>query len=445
MKRLRELYQQAFQFVTVDIWDLKHTRVKSRDLWLIKLLKVIFISIRGFFIDKVSLRASALTYYTLIAVVPVVAMFIGIAKGFGLHQYLVDTLHSSFQEQEQVLDFLLGFADSMLNKASGGVVTGVSALFLLWAIISLLNNIEISFNHIWQVKRNRPWGRKITDYLSVMLIAPLFLIVSSSITVALHARVTAAFTDWGVYSYVAPLVKMGFKFLSYVLLWLLFTFVYVAMPNTKVKFMPALVAGIIAGTLFHLTQNFYIYSQVMMSKYNAIYGSFAALPLFLLWAQVSWLILLFGAELSFAAQNVQHYELGADTQNLSMRNRKQLALLVAHVVVKNFAQNRQPLSSSEIAQALGTPVRLVRETMYELTKCRITVETVTNDPKENAYVPATDIHLITVSYVLERLENLGTLALESDDGKTLTRFSDVLDQMAQCAGENGGQVKLMEV
>lgn len=444
MKRLLELYRQGIQFITVDIWNLKKTRISSRDLWLIKLLKIIFISIRGFFVDKVALRASALTYYTLIAVVPVVAMFIGIAKGFGLHQYLIDTLKSSFAEQEQVLDFLLKFADTTLSKAGGGVVAGVSALFLLWAILSLLNNIEISFNHIWQVKRNRPWSRKITDYLSVMLIAPLFLIVSSSITVALHARVISAFSDMGVYSYIAPLVKIGFKSLGYVLVWLLFTFVYAAMPYTKVKFFPALIAGVIAGTLFHFTQNFYIYSQVMMSKYSAIYGSFAAFPLFLLWAQISWLILLFGAELSFAAQNVEHYEFGVDSQNLSMRNRKLLALLVSHLVIKNFAQGKTPLTSAEIADALGTPVRLIREVVYELTECNIVREAVTLDPKVNAYMPAIDIHLITVAYVLDKLEILGSLELERSKGGAPERFASVLEQMSLCA-KQGGQIKIMEV
>jgi len=445
MTRLLELYRQAFQFVTVDIWNLRNTRVSARDMWLIKLLKIIFISFRGFFIDKVALRASALTYYTLIALVPVVAMFIGIAKGFGLHQHLIDTLQRSFAEQEQVLEFLLQFADSTLSKASGGWITGISALFLLWAILSLLSNIELSFNHIWQVKRNRSWSRKVTDYLSVILIAPLFLIISSSITVALHSRIIASLTDWGLYSYAAPLIKMGFKVLSYALLWLLFTFVYVALPYTKVKFGPALLAGIIAGTLFLLTQNFYIYSQVMMSKYSAIYGSFAAFPLFLLWAQISWLILLFGAELSFAAQNVERYEFGVDPQHLSMRNRKLLALLVSHLVIKNFAQGKEPLSSAEIASTLGTPVRLVREVLYGLTECNIVREALTNDPKVNAYMPSLDIHLITVEYVLNKLELHGSLNLEAGDGEVPKRFTEVLHQMSLCAKQGGGQIKLMEI
>jgi membrane protein len=445
MKRLFELYRQAFQFITVDIWNLRNTRIGARDLWLIKLLKIIFISFRGFFIDKVSLRASALTYYTLIALVPVVAMFIGIAKGFGLHQHLIETLKNNFAEQEQVLEFLLKFADSTLNKASGGWITGISALFLLWAILSLLNNIEISFNHIWQIKHNRPWSRKVTDYLSVMLIAPLFLIVSSSITVALHSRVISSFTEWGLYSYTAPLIKIGFKTLSYALLWLVFTFVYVALPYTKVKFKSALLAGIVAGTLFLLTQNFYIYSQVMVSKYSAIYGSFAAFPLFLLWAQISWLILLFGAELSFAAQNVERYEFGVDPQHLSMHNRKLLALLVSHLVIKNFAQGKEPLSSAEIADTLGTPVRLIREVLYVLTECSIVRETVTNDPKVNAYMPSLDIHLITVEYVLDKLELQGKLDLEAGSGSAPKRFTELLHQMSLCAKQGGGSTKLMDI
>ncbi|MDR0712551.1 MAG: YihY/virulence factor BrkB family protein [Prevotellaceae bacterium] len=447
MKKLLEWYRQSVQFVTYDIWHMDKTRVNVRDIMFIKLLKVIFISVRGFFVDKISLRASALTFYTLIAVVPVLAMLLGVAKGFGLNDYLINVLHTRFAGQKELLTFLLRFSESMLlNRAESGIVTGVSVLFLLWAILNLLNNIEVSFNYVWQVKRARPWSRKVADYLSVMLIAPIFLIVSSSITVMLHTRVISFATEVGIYPYIAPVVKLGFKSLSYVLLWLLFTFVYVAMPYTKVKIAPALIAGVIAGTLFHLVQNFYIYSQVMVSKYSAIYGSFAAIPLFLLWAQVSWLILLFGAEVSFAAQNVQHYEYGVSTQNLSMRERKLLSLLIVHLIVKNFAVGCKPMGSSEIAATLNISMRLTRDILFSLVKCGILNETVTGDPKVNAYQPAVDIHAITASYLLERVEAQGEQYVDSKDTVDRQRFANLLSKISRYAtNTHEGKQKIMEI
>jgi membrane protein len=446
MKRFVEWYRQSFQFITYDIWHIDKTRVNARDFMLIKLLKVIFISVRGFFVDKISLRASALTFYTLIAIVPVLAMAIGVAKGFGLNGYLLDLLRGCFSEQKELLAFLLDFSESMLSQSKSGLIAGVSVLFLLWAILNLLNNIETSFNYIWQVKRARPWSRKVADYLSVMLIAPIFLIVSSSITVAMHARVIALATELGIYPYIAPVVRLGFKSLSYVLIWLMFTFIYVAMPYTKVKVAPALVAGVIAGTLFHFVQNFYIYSQVMVSKYSAIYGSFAAIPLFLLWAQASWLILLFGAELAFAAQNVHHYEYGVSTQNLSIRERKLLSLLIAHRIVKNFADGQKPMSSSELAAALNISVRLTRDVLFSLIRCGIICETVTSDPKVSAYQPATDIHAITAGGVLDRIEEIGERYADADsDSADRQRLAQLLSQISLRAGEKEGKLKIMEL
>jgi membrane protein len=413
---------------------------------LIKLLKVVFISVRGFFVDKISLRASALTFYTLIAIVPVLAMLLGIAKGFGLNDSLVTLFSAHFSGQPELLNFLLTFSESMLlTRAESGVVTGMSVLFLLWATLNLLSNIEISFNYVWQVKRTRPWSRKVADYFSVVLIAPIFLIVSSSITVAMHARVMSFAAEVGIYPYVAPIAKLGFKLLSYVLLWLLFTFVYVVMPYTKVRVAPALIAGIIAGTLFHLVQNFYVYSQVVVSKYSAIYGSFAAIPLFLLWAQVGWLILLFGAEVSFAAQNVLHYEYGVSTKNLSMRERKLLSLLIAHHIIKNFALGNKPMGSSEIAAALNISMRITQGILFGLAQCGIVSETVTSDPKVNAYQPAMDIHAITVGCVLERIEARGEQYTDGEDTANRQYFSQLLSQISLCASEREGKRKMMDI
>ncbi|MDR2814160.1 MAG: YihY/virulence factor BrkB family protein [Prevotellaceae bacterium] len=445
MKRFLEWYRQSVQFITYDIWHIDKTRVNARDFMFIKLLKVIFISVRGFFVDKISLRASALTFYTLIAVVPLLAMFIGIAKGFGLNDYFLNLLNAYFSGHSELLTFLFDFSEAMLSRSKSGIIAGVSVLFLLWAILNLLNNIETSFNYIWQVKRARPWGRKVADYFSVMLIAPILLIVSSSITVVMHARVISFATEIGIYPYVAPIVKLGFKSLSYVLIWLVFTFVYVAMPYTKVRVVPALIAGVIAGTLFHFVQNFYIYSQVMVSRYSAIYGSFAAIPLFLLWAQTSWLILLFGAEVSFAAQNVHHYEYGVTIKNLSIRERKLLSLLIVRCIVKNFAAGGTPMGSSEIAATLSISVRITRDLLFNLIRCGVVCETVTGDPKVNAYQPAMDIHAITVGCVLERIEAQGERYADGEDTADRQRLAQLLSQVSLYAGEREGKLKIMEL
>lgn len=444
-RSLVELVQQAIQFVTYDIWHLQETRVKPRDLWLIKLLKIIFISIRGFLKDKVSLRASALTYYTLIAIVPVLAVILAITRGFGLGDNLIELIHTHFPSQDGLISLLLKFSESTLSRATNSIITGVSIVFLLWAVLKLLNNIESSFNHIWQIKRPRPWSRKVADYIAVIIIAPIFLVVSGSISIVLNARLTELTDSVGFLSYIAPIVKQLLKLSSYVLLWGLFTFMYVALPYTKVKIGPAAMAGIVAGTAFHLVQNFYIYSQVMVSKYSAIYGSFAAIPLFLIWAQVSWLVLLFGAELAFAAQNVERYEHESATESISHRYKKLIALLIMRLIVVNYQKGGTPYTSSDIASILGIPVRLSREMTFELNECGLLLEIATQNERVNAYVPAMDIHSITVSTVFDYLERWGSENYEFNDCEEVSKCRSVLNKINKNIEKGDGKTLVMDL
>jgi len=180
------------------------------------------------------------------------------------------------------------------------------------------------------------------------------------------------------------------------------------MPNTKVNFKSAFIAGIISGTAFVFIQWVYIHFQVGVSKYNAIYGSFAALPLFLIWLQTSWLIVLFGAEISFAVQNVEKYEFEPDTQNLSSFSWRVLSLMVAHLIIKNFEKGEKAYTASEISKHLEIPIRLVRDIIYKLVDCNLVSEVNTVHEKEKAYQPAIDIHSLTISYILNALDHLGT-------------------------------------
>ncbi|MDR1226972.1 MAG: YihY/virulence factor BrkB family protein [Prevotellaceae bacterium] len=443
MKKLIELINQTIRLITHDIWHPQQARIDSRDLMLIKLVKIIFIAIVGFLKDKVSLRSSALTFYTLMAVVPVFAVLLGIAKGFGLNEQLLTSLGATFEQQQEIIQLLTGFSESLLTHGKSSLITGVSVIFLIWAVLSLLNNIEASFNHIWQVKKSRPWSRKIADYLTVIVVAPIFLMASGSITVVLHSKLAISGSE--LMSYVAPLAKAAIKLSSYLLIWGVFTFVYIAMPFTKVRFVPGLIAGIITGSISLLMQNFYIYSQVMVSKYSTIYGNFAAIPLFLIFAQLSWLILLFGAELAFAIQNVERYEYELASQSISQKYKKLIALLVTKLIVNGFEQGGKPLTSEDIANKIGLPVRLARELAYELTECNILVQTHTDDEKVSAYIPAVDIHKITVGMVLERLDEQGTENFALPESTDTKKIEELLSRMAASLHSGEGAKLIMKL
>jgi len=205
----------------------------------------------------------------------------------------------------------------------------------------------------------------------------------------------------------SSIVMFFLKLLPYTLLWGLFTFLYIFMPNTKVRFTSALLAGIIAGTIFEFAQWVYITFQIGVAKNNAIYGSFAALPLFLIWLQLSWLIVLYGAELSFALQNVDTYEFESDALQASRRLKTLLSLQVTQRIVQNFARGEAPLTARQLSHELEIPVRLVNEILFELTQSNILSVTDAEKDGERGFQPARDIHTLTMQHVIDALELRG--------------------------------------
>jgi membrane protein len=281
------MLSEIINYVTTDIWRIRLQDHPRKKIFFITQLRVIILALRGFSEDKCSLRASALTFYSLLSVVPVVALGFGIAKGFGSDKSLEKQLLEKFPAQEEVLLQVMEFARSLLDQTKGGVVAGIGLAVLFWIVIRLLSNIEHSFNEIWGIKKSRSAVRKITDYISIMLICPVLIIVSSGLTVFIITQLTLITEKFAILGFINSLIFFMFKLLPYCVICGAFTFIYIFMPNTKVKFLNGLIAGVIAGITYQVAQWGYIHFQVGVAQYNAIYGSFAALPLFLIWSDNS--------------------------------------------------------------------------------------------------------------------------------------------------------------
>jgi membrane protein len=273
--------------------------------------------------------------------------------------------------------------------------------------MSLLEHIESSFNFIWQIRTSRPWYRKFTDYLTIMLIAPVFIIISSSITVFANTELGNFLSRAQILSFFKPIVAFLVQFIPYFLIWVTLTVLFVVMPNTKVRVRSALVAGIVAGTILQLLQWFYIDLQFGISKLSTIYGSFAAIPLFIIWMQSNWIVVLLGAEISFANQNVSRYEFESEALNISNYQRRALTLLIMSLIIKNFAKAGPPLGTETISVKLKIPVRLVRDIVQDLNAVGLVSTIQENDRKERTFQPAMDINSLTISFVLSRLDKRG--------------------------------------
>jgi len=445
LKELSSSLRMIIRFLSHDVWRIRSGTLSPRRSFLLRQLRTIILALRGFDEDKCGLRASALTFYTLLSIVPVVAMAFGIAKGFLLEKRLEKVLLERFVGQEEVISNVITFANSMLEETKGGLIAGIGVATLMYLIIKLLGNIEKSFNDIWGVTHARAFGRKLSDYLSVMMICPLLLIMSSSITVFISTQVNLITQKISLLGAFSPIISLLLQFLPYCVIWLLFTFLFIFMPNTKVYFRSGLLGGVVAGTIYQIVQWVYITFQIGVSKYGAIYGSFAALPLFLIWLQLSWLIVLFGAEISFASQNVDTYEFEPDSLRTKPSFKKLLAVGITHVCVKHFSEGGRPWSAEQISHALEIPIRLVNLLLYELVESRILSEVRGETDTENLYQPACDINLLTIHRVIQALDRLGTDDIPVAETEEFNRLSACIDQFSEMIERSDANLLLKNI
>ena len=407
MKKISDWIRRKIKYVTEEIWHIPLGELPRRKTFLVREIRILVLAFRGFREDKVQLRASALTFNTLLSVIPVAAIAFGIAQSFGFRERLEVEIRNALVGHEEVMDWILTISENFLKSSSGGFIAVIGLIILIWSVMQVLNHIEKSFNHIWQIKRARPWVRKFADYLSIMLIAPVFVVLSGSLTVYLNTKMGSISDQTLFLNTIKPALVFLLNLVPYVIIWLVFTMLYMVMPNTRVKFRSALVAGIIAGTIFQLVQLLYINSQMGVSRYSVIYGSFAAFPLFIVWMQISWLVVLMGAEISFANQNVGRYEFEYQSLSINSYQKRILTLQILNIIVKKFLAGANPASASEISKNIQIPVRLAREILYKLAAAGLITEINIDQPRDRLYQPSMDTRKMTIEYVLSRIDKAG--------------------------------------
>lgn len=439
LQLVKQRIESVLFYLRTGIWRQNLQDLPPTKAFTVKQLRVVLLAIKGFNKDNCVLHASALTFYSMLSLVPVLALAFGIAKGFGLANRLRQEIIDNFSNQREVMDYLLQFSEQMLLNTKGGVIAGVGLGVLLWSVLKLMTNIEEAFNAVWEVHQTRPIIRRLTDYLSVILLAPILMVVASSGTIFIASEISSFKEQWQLLSYVGDVLLFFIKFVPYLIDWFLFVLLYMVMPNTIVKFRSALIAGILAGTVYQITQAVYINFQINVSEYNAIYGSFAALPLFLVWLQLSWLIILLGAEMSFALQHVDQYEYEEEAVKSSPAFKRSICLLITQVLAKNFKEGKAPLSAREIAARFRLPARFVRARVGELTEVKILSETIGDQREEVRYQPAQDIRRLTMHYVSHQLDHLGDgyrSVAESPSFDKLRKGLEDFDQLLSSSEKN---------
>ena len=433
------MFPKITDFIQSHIWELPLDQLPRWQSPLITQVRVLILAFKGFNRDKCQLRAAALTFYSILSLIPILAMVFGIAKGFGFEQKLELLLQEKIASRDMVaqegVDWIISKAKLLLESTRGSLIAGVGLVVLMWAATRVLRHIEAALNDIWEIKNSRPWIRNFTDLLSIMVVAPILFILAQSTTVFITAIIQDLSKGMKLLGHLFLLIKL----VPFGLIWLLFTMIYVVVPNTKVNFKSALVAGVIVGTIFQLSQWIFFKSQMGISKYNAIYGSFAFLPLLLIWIQTAWLILLLGAEIAFANQHINRYEFALGSQEVKPSFKKLVTLLITNLLVKNFVEAKSSLTAEEISATLHAPVRLVRQCITDLMNSKIINEVGKKNSQDTSYQPARSVENLSVSFVLQAIDEhgLGDIHIhESGESKRLSQALEALNQEIERSPSN---------
>jgi len=404
------MMSRIINFFKTGIWEIRLKDTPPIKAFFIKYLRVFLLASQGFLGNHRQKTAAVLTYYSLLNVVPVIAVAFAISKGFGLEKLIEKQILQMADKanlQADITSQILLFSNRLLDQAKGGIIAGVGVVLLLWTVISILGKIEESLNDIWEVKRSRTIVRKFSDYIALMVFAPVLLIISSSATVLLASQMKVIVNKIAFLGIFSSAILFLLNLLPYVSIWALFTMLYLVMPNTRIPLKSAILGGISAGTIAQVVQWFYIKFQIGAASYGAIYGSFAALPLFLGMLQMSWMIVLFGAEISYANEHYETFGFQPDYSRASFSSKRFLTLKIFHLVTKKFSQGEKALNAIQIAELLEIPARFVRQLLQELIDVGLVVETTSGTKNQVTFQPGRTIENLTVKEVLDAYERRG--------------------------------------
>jgi membrane protein len=394
---MAELIKKINDFLTKDLWHLDTGSLNKFRAWLVYLLKLIYATVKGFTENELTLRAMSLVYTTLLSIVPLLAFSVSILKAFGvvdnqLEPFLINFMEPLGEKGVEITGQIIGFIENI----NFGVLGIVGLVMLIYTSISLIMKIEDSLNHIWKVRKGRSLVRRFSDYITILLIGPVLMFAAIGLTASFESN--AIVQKVLAIQPLGALVLLSAKLIPYLFVFLVFTFIYVVIPNTKVKIKSAFIGGAIAGIAWQTTGWIFAFSVAKSTKYAAIYSSLAVLILFMIWLYINWLILLIGAQIAYCHQNLKTLDLGRTIFQLSSKVKEKMAFLVMYLIGYNFYHNEEKWTFDSLVNHLGLPQESVDTTLSELKDKNLILE-VGDDP--TFYLPAKDIEVITLAEIID--------------------------------------------
>lgn len=397
--------QRFREFIQYDLWRQSHMGVHApKKRLLYRFLQTIILVARGFKDQVLVVRANSLSFALLFAFIPMMALIFAIARGFGFEEILKAKISAGFLAEANIAPMLLEWIERYLETAREGLFLGIGLIVLIWAVHAFFNMLEKSFNSIWNVKKTRSFGRRMTNYVMTLLLVPVLVVVTSGISIFLNSTGVLA----PVLQAIEPIRKFMLRFIPFVVTSAVFTWIFIAIPNTKVKFSSAIIPGIIMGLLYQVVQSFSMFLVVLFTRMSIVYGAFSAIPLVLIWLNITCWLLLIGAELSFAIQNNEHFAYERDIETMSRRYKDYVMLYLLSVIIKRFEQGETPETIQQMAKKHYLPSRLVAQLLSRLEDTNIIRRVYIDNQEEQAFVPALDTNLISVEMVIGRISAQGT-------------------------------------
>ncbi len=423
-----------YKYCTVGVWR------EPRNTLFVRIVKTVNLSVRSFLDRSLQMKSAALTYSSVLALVPAIALLLAIGRGFGFQDSISDSLYQYFPAQHKVLETAMSFVDSYLKEANNGIFVGIGVVVLLWTLISLLSTIEEAFNSIWDIKKDRTLYQKITDYIAICLLVPVLMACSSGMSIFMSTMVQNNIA----LRIFTPVLNVALELSPLILAWFAFTLSYFLIPNTKVQFRYAAVAGAICAVGFQIMQLLFVNGQIYVSKYNAIYGSFAFLPLLLIWMQLSWLILLFGCVLSYSLQNIFAFNFLGDVSTVSPDYKRKVLLVITAAIFQRFHRHQTPLDRNALSSLYDIPIRMVGEFTYTLHNAGL-IYFVALQNDSQGFTPAIEADKLSVGELFRKIDAQGDSDFIPRFNHLYPRIVDTVDDLNDKAWHLADSLRVIDV
>lgn len=393
------MFNKILNFLKHDVWTVEVAKLSPIQAFGLRILRLILLILKSFTKKEIQEKASVLTYYTVLSIIPILAFMFAISRGLLLEQDFILWLYNNFNIQRPMVEKLIAYAEEALQATKNTTFAFLGSTIFLWSTVKLLSQLEWGLNYLFHAKRGRPFLRKCTDYIAIIIVAPLLLILSSGFTLFLSAKFHGSTESSYVYSLI--------NFFSYLIVGFLFSFLYLFLPNAKVRGGAAIIGGFLAALIFQLLQIAYLKVQFLITGFGNVAATLGGLSLFLIWVQLCWVIFLLGAKLTYSIQYIDAYEFIVDAFPISEYTKEIVSLIITQFCIYEFCKKNLPPSSFEISRKLSIPLQITHFILENLVYTEVLVEVKVPNREENGYHPASDVNQLTIKKVLDMINKKG--------------------------------------